>query len=218
MEGLEKITSAILNDAKASCDKSYEDAKSEIEQIKKKYCDEAAKIIGEANAAAEKERESIISRGHSSAAMLRRNMLLSAKSKMVDEAYENAVGYISRMDKKDYLDMLRGMFSAAVNDTLVSEGALLCDEDSEYTAPDTFVVSLNEKDAEKYASELEKFASGVLGSTGKKYLLSPHHADIAGGMLIAYGDMFINCSLEQAVAEVREQTEPEVYKALFGNN
>lgn len=218
MQGLEKITSAILNDAKASCDKSYEDAKSEIEQIKKKYSDEAAKIIDEANAAAEKERESVISRGLSNAAMLRRNMLLSAKSKMVDEAYENAVGYISRMDKKEYLDMLKGMFSAAAKDTLASESALLCDEDSEYTAPDTFVVSLNEKDTEKYASELEKIASDALKGTGKKYLLSRECADIAGGMLIAYGDMFINCSIEQAVAEVREETEPEVYQALFGNN
>ncbi len=218
MQGLEKITSAILSDAKASCDKSYEDAKSEIEQIKKKYSDEAAKIIDEANAAAEKECESILSRGLSNAAMLRRNMLLTAKSKMVDEAYENAVGYISRMDKKEYLDMLKGMFSAAAKDTLASESALLCDEDSEYTAPDTFVVSLNEKDTEKYASELEKFASDALKGTGKKCLLSRECADIAGGMLIAYGDMFINCSIEQAVAEVREQTEPEVYKALFGNN
>ncbi len=85
MEGLEKITAQILADAKASCDKSYEDAKAEIEQIKKKYNDEAAQIIADAEADAQKERESIVSRGLSSAAMLRRNMLLQSKSKMVDK-------------------------------------------------------------------------------------------------------------------------------------
>ncbi len=217
MEGLEKITAQILADAKASCDKSYEDAKAEIEQIKKKYNDEAAQIIADAEADAQKERESIVSRGLSSAAMLRRNMLLQSKSKMVDKAYSDAVGYLSRADKSEYLAMLKGMFSSAIKDTLSSEAALLSDEDGDYTAPDTFVVALNEHDSQKYLSEFEKFMAETLKETGKNYIISEEYADVSGGMLITYGDMYINCSIEQAVEQVRQETESEVYKALFGD-
>lgn len=217
MEGLEKITAQIIADAKASCDKSFDDAKAEIEQIKKKYSDEAAKIIQTAEADAQKERESIVSRGASSAAMLRRNMLLQSKSKMVDKAYSEAVGYLSRIDKGEYLSMLKGMFGSAVKDTLASESALLSDEDGEYTAPDTFVVALNEHDSQKYLTELEKFVADTLKNTDKKYIISDKYADISGGMLITYGDMYINCSIEQAVEQIRQETESEVYRVLFGD-
>lgn len=79
------------------------------ERVKAKYNAEADKVLRTAQEAVQKEAAAVLESGRSGAAMWRRNTLLEAKSKMVDEAYEKAIGFLSRMEEGAYFNLLFGM-------------------------------------------------------------------------------------------------------------
>ncbi|MCI8332751.1 MAG: hypothetical protein HFE78_08010 [Clostridiales bacterium] len=214
MEGLEKITERILQDARAACDAQLSAAKEDVNRIKSKYSATAEKILHEAQESVQKEVDAILESGQAGAAMWRRNALLEAKSAMVDAAYDNAVRFIARMDENVYYTLLSNMLTKAVAESEQADQALLADEQSEYTKPAAFVVSLNAKDKEKYAQRLQRDLTEKNSSVSMQIAQQP--ADIAGGMLVQYGDVSIDCSVEQSVQLVRSQTEAEVFAVLFG--
>ena len=49
-----------------------------------------------------------------------------------------------------------------------------------------------------------------------KLELAKAPVEIAGGLMIQYGDVYIDCSIEESVRSVRSGTEPQVYAVLFG--
>lgn len=216
MEGIEKITAQILLNAGRECDESLAKAKEEVTRIKQTNNQKAAQIIRMAREDAERERETIISRGESGAAMMRRNTLLEAKGRMVEEAYEKSVGYLCRMDEPVYYSMLSQMLTRAVTEALAADEILKADDESGYVVPDHFTLSLNAKDAKKYGERL--IADLQKAMPGVSVVLSQAPAQISGGLMIRYGDMYIDCSAEESVRSVRAATERRVCSVLFGNH
>lgn len=214
MGGVEKITERILQDAKAECDAMLAQAKDDVSAIKAKYNAEADKVLRTAQEAVQKEAAAVLESGRSGAAMWRRNTLLEAKSKMVDEAYEKAIGFLSRMEEGAYFNLLFGMLKKAVDESKQADKALLADEQSEYVKPEFFRLSFNQRDMQKYAERL----MDAFSKTDKevKLELAKAPVEIAGGLMIQYGDVYIDCSIEESVRSVRSGTEPQVYAVLFG--
>ena len=214
MEGLEKITERILQDAKTECDEKISTAKEDVNQIKSKYRTEAEKMLCEAQESVQKEVDAILESGKAGAAMWRRNALLEAKSAMVDEAYEKAVRFIARMDDAAYYALLLSMLKKAVIESEQADSTLLADEQSEYVKPESFVVSMNAKDYEKYAIRLQNELT--VKNLSAVIRMAEEPIDIAGGMMIQYGNVSMDCSIEKSVQLVRSQTETEVFSILFG--
>ncbi|MCI8589641.1 MAG: hypothetical protein HFE77_02895 [Clostridiales bacterium] len=214
MEGLEKITDRILQDARAECDAKLNEAKEEISQIKSKYSAQADKLLRDAQEAVQKEVDVILESGKAGASMWRRNALLEAKSAMVDEVYDKAVRFIARMDENAYYALLLNMLKKAVAESIQADSALLADEQSEYVKPEAFVVSLSERDQEKYAQRLCDDMAKIDSSVSIQMTQQP--ADIAGGVMIQYGDISMDCSIEKSVQLVKSQTEAAVCTVLFG--
>jgi len=202
MKGLEKITERILQDAKTECDEKISTAKEDVNQIKSKYRTEAEKMLCEAQESVQKEVDA------------RRNALLEAKSAMVDEAYEKAVRFIARMDDAAYYALLLSMLKKAVIESEQADSTLLADEQSEYVKPESFVVSMNAKDYEKYAIRLQNELT--VKNLSAVIRMAEEPIDIAGGMMIQYGNVSMDCSIEKSVQLVRSQTETEVFSILFG--
>ena len=97
MTGLEKITSRILENARAEAQEILDEATEQSLQIRAENLANLQATQNRLFAEAEKEGEALVIRAKSSAAMTRRNIELSAKSEMIELAFSKAMQEIFDM-------------------------------------------------------------------------------------------------------------------------
>ena len=194
MQGIENITNRIKADAQAEIDKINAQADAQIAEINASYAAKAAKEEADILAKGEisaKERES---RLVSSAQMDAKKEILSAKQKMINQAYELALDKLAKLPEADYIGLLAGLAKSA------SAGG--------------GVLTFNAADKEKIGAKVAEKANALLG--GGKLTVSENTAPIKGGFLFKDGAVEVNCSLETLVKTVRTDTTGEVNAILFG--
>lgn len=221
MTGLDKITSKIISDAEAEADKTIRAAVAESEKIDKEYREKAKIARDDMITYAESEASNRISRIKSSMALEERNVILAAKSELIDEAFALAKKDISEMSGKKYIDFVSEILSSVMlGQSKAVEAELRDYGDAELETVDKYEVIFNESDREKYGREIVDAAKiNITGHNGKpfadKLVLSEKTADIDGGFILAYGDVFVNCSVSMLLSNLRSSCEGIVYKTLF---
>lgn len=222
MTGIEKVTAKILADAEAEAKVILDRADAECAAMNAR-CDEAIRAErGRLNEAAEKECEAIINRARSSAAMAKRNAILEARARLVEETYAAAKKEMRQLSPDAYLELLTAMLRGAIRRQLASEqeSLALYGED---IAPACYEVILNRSDRELYGEKLlDSLNRSMVGKVKlaelKKVVLAGDTAAMEGGLILRCGAMEINCSYEMTFAEVRRQTEGRVNQMLFAEN
>lgn len=221
MTGLDKITSKIISDAEAEADKTIRAAVAESEKIDKEYREKAKIARDDMITYAESEASNRISRIKSAMALEERNVILAAKSELIDEAFALAKKDISEMSGKKYIDFVSEILSSVMlGQSKAVEAELRDYGDAELETVDEYEVIFNESDREKYGREIVDAAKiNITGHNGKpfadKLVLSEKTADIDGGFILAYGDVFVNCSVSMLLSNLRSSCEGIVYKTLF---
>ncbi len=219
MNGLDKIIEKIEADGREAGEATLADARERAEATVTEARARADELRASLAVRTEREAEDIVSRAKSSAAMLGRNVLLDAKSAMIDRAFDAALESFCRLPEKEYFDLLVNLLTDAVT-TRVEEQktmiALYGEGEADLSVP--FSVVLSAADREKYGARLVDAvkASGKLPKDAPDVLLSERTAPIRGGLILAYGDVESNCSLERLVAAERTRSESVVYQTLFG--
>lgn len=221
MTGLEKITGRILDAAKADAKATLDDATARAGAIRADYTARAEALHAKLCADAEKEGEDIIRRAKSSAAMTRREVLLRAKSDLIDETFRYAAKELYSLSRADYTEFLAILLVRVLCEQEQTEREsreLYGEED----APDysTYELFFNEKDRREVAEEAitagRRFSVGKLDRAVLDRLkLSDECADIDGGFILRCGDIETNCSIGALLAEARSTREAEVCAALF---
>lgn len=219
MTGLDKITAKIIADAEARAAEILRAADAECEAIRARYTAAADADRRRIDEQAERECEAIIDRARSSAVSAQKNVLVKAKSDIVEEAYQTAFREIRNLPDAEYLDMLIGMLKGAVKRQLELERQNLEIYGEEPTT-DTYEVLLNWRDREKHGKALiSGLKNSVVGkmklSDIDKIKLSSDTADISGGLILRAGDIETNCSFDMLFAQARRDTEQKVSHALF---
>lgn len=221
MTGLDKITSKIISDAEAEADKTIRAAVAESEKIDKEYRDRAKIARDDMITYAESEASNRISRIKSAMALEERNVILAAKSELIDEAFALAKKDISEMSGEKYIDFVSEILSSVMlGQSRAVEAELRDYGDAELETVDKYEVIFSESDREKYGSKIVDAAKiNITGHNGKpfadKLVLSEKTADIDGGFILAYGDVFVNCSVSMLLSNLRSSCEGIVYKTLF---
>ncbi len=220
MTGLEKITSRILADARAQAQEILDEATEKSLEVRAQNLIKVQAVQDRLIAEAEKEGEALVVRAKSSAAMTRRNTELSAKSEMIERAFDKAMQEIYEMDRTEYAELLLALLCKTLNAQRESE------RDSmrlygENIAPDYYELLLNARDSGDVAAYV---MSGVRTAavTGKipadmsiKVRLDPTPVDIDGGLVLRCGDIETNCSFAMMLAAVRPALEPRVQQILY---
>ena len=221
MTGLEKVTGKIIADAEADARVILDKAQAECEAIKAKYAAETEAEIEKLTDECDRECQALIIRARSSAAMAKRNAILAARAKLIDEAYAHAEKQIKSMSAEQYLDMLQKMLRSALKRQLEGEeeSLRLYGED---IAPEAYEVLLNARDRDAYGEKLMTAFRGGFGarlpaSALVKLRLSSDTAPIDGGLILRCGPVETNCSLAMLMAENRRETEARVSRILFGD-
>lgn len=219
MTGLEKITERILTDAKERARGILENAQEECRLMADDYAERAERIREEIAERTMREGEDMVARARSAAAMTRRDILLAAKSRMLDEAFEAAKAQICATDYGKYRELLVALLSCALIEQARNERESLemGDEVAEF---DTFEVLMNETDRARFGPYVLEGARRTterrIGSERTaKLRLSDTAADIDGGLILRYGNTETNCSVSALLSEMRRDLESRISAILF---
>ena len=221
MTGLEKVTGKIIADAEADARVILERAEAECEAIKAKYAAATEAEVEKLTDECDRECQALIIRARSSAAMAKRNAVLEARAKLIDDAYAAAEKQIRSMSGEQYLDLLQKMLRSALKSQLEGEeeSMRLYGED---ISPAVYEVVLNSRDRETYGEKLlEAYRAGYGARLSPVVLqrlrLAPDTAPIDGGLVLRCGPVETNCSLSMLMTANRRETEARVSRILFGD-
>lgn len=194
MDGIEKITGRIAEDAGREIDSLLADARRQADEITARY-----------EAQAQRESEDIISRGKrnaderverlaSVAQLDARKLELAAKQEMLAKAYDLALEQLLNLSEKEYV-------------------ALLADLAVKASSTGKEAVIFSQKDRTRYGKAVVTQANERLGDG--HLTLSEQTRPIKGGLILSDGDVEVNCTFETLVRLQRGEMDREVAKVLF---
>jgi len=192
MDGIERISRRLAEDAQAEIDRVLSGAKAKAEETAQRYKAQAEaeeKELGERGERAAAEREE---RLVSMAQMESRKILLAARQEMVEKAYALALDRLSKLPEARYVSVL--------TDLLVQASS---------TGKEEAVFSAKDQKVGKMA------LSKANAKPGLNLTLSKDTADIRGGFLLRDKNVEVNCAFETLVRLARAETSGAVAKTLF---
>lgn len=227
MNGIEKITEHIEADARAEADEILMKAQAEADGIAAEFDARIAKeteaVLARGKAAAAQREERLAS----VAALDARKDLLSAKQEMVSQAFDRAMETLSSLPEDAYVNLLAKL---AVKAARTGRETVIFSQKDRARVGKAVVIKANEILAKQVAPTmpqelsdtktgafLERVvtgASALLAGTGM-LTLSEKTAPILGGLILADGDVEVNCAFETLVRLIRNDLSGQVARVLF---
>ena len=203
MNGIEKITQRIDQDAQAEIDQILGDARRQ-----------AAEILARYEAQAKRETEELLGRGEKNAAereerlasvaqMEAKKLTLATKQEMLDKAFALALEQLASLPEDEYIALLAALAARAA--ATGREQLIFSPKDRERVG-EQVVAAANEKLSQDGAAEARV---GQLA-------LSEETRPMRGGFILSDGEVEVNCAFETLVRLQRSEVSGEVAKALFG--
>ncbi len=227
MNGIEKITARIEQDASAEIAGILRDAEAKAAEIRAQY---EAQARAEAEKAAEtckKDAAQRMERLEGSAQMEAKTLVLSAKQACIDKAFAKAKEQLLTLPEAEYVELLAKL---AVRSAKTGREEVVLNLRDKNAVGDKVVSRANQLLAQAVApslpSELKESKAGSILSkvvTGANALLqgtalltlAADTADIEGGLILRDGSVEINCAFETQLRILRESMAADVAKALL---
>ena len=227
MNGIEKITQRMEDDARRDINEILTAARAQADEITRRCREQADKesaaitARGE-SAAAEREK-----RLESMAEMESRKLVLAAKQEVLDEAFTMALEKLCTLPDEEYIELLAAL---AVKAARTGREPVIFSQKDRNRVGKAVVTRANDALARKVAPRLpgdltdtkagailDKVvtgASAILAGTGM-LTLAEETRPIKGGIILSDGDVETNCTFETLVRLQRENISGEVAKVLF---
>lgn len=227
MEGIEKITAKIAQDAQAEVDRLERETRAQVDEILSQARTQAEKETADTLARGRKAADERLERLQSAAGMERRKLELGAKQEVLGEAFDLALEKLCAMPEEEYVKLLTALVLEA--STTGKEQLIFSTKDRAQVGKQV-VVAANEALASQVAPELpESITESKVGAFVGKLVnttaamvngtamltLSQETREIKGGFIMVDGDVEINCAFETLVRLQREKLEKEVANVLF---
>lgn len=198
MKGTEKIIAHIRADGDVEAKKIIDAASKQAEEKRaesfKAALSEYEKLMQAGNA----ECEDILSGSRRIAEMEAKKSVLSVKQEMISAAFDAAREEIVNMPRDKYTQFLARM---------AAEAAVSGMEE----------IVLNARDKAEVGKAVCKAANELLSAKGTpgKLTVSEETADISGGVIVRFGGIETNCSIDALIRQRRSGLSTEVAAALF---
>ena len=198
MKGTEKIIAHIRADGDAEAKKIIDAASKQAEEKRaesfKAALSEYEKLMQAGNA----ECEDILSGSRRIAEMEAKKSVLSVKQEMISAAFDAAREEIVNMPRDKYTQFLARMAAEAA-------------------AGGREEIVLNARDKAEVGKAVCKAANELLSAKGTpgKLTVSEDTADISGGVIVRFGGIETNCSIDALIRQRRSGLSTEVAAALF---
>lgn len=198
MKGTEKIIAHIRADGDAEAKKIIDAASKQAEEKRaesfKAALSEYEKLMQAGNA----ECEDILSGSRRIAEMEAKKSVLSVKQEMISAAFDAAREEIGNMPRDKYTQFLARMAAEAAASGMEE-------------------IVLNARDKAEVGKSVCKAANELLSAKGTpgKLTVSEDTADISGGVIVRFGGIETNCSIDALIRQRRSGLSTEVAAAMF---
>ena len=226
MEGIEKITARIAQDAQAEISRLTAETEEKVQAV---LTNAAAQAQQEANETVEKGRMAAserLERLNSASQMERRKLELAARQEVLGEAFALALEKLCTLPEQEYIALLTKL---ALEASSSGKEQLILSQKDRAAVGKQVVMAVNDALVKERAPSLpEEVTRSKVGAfvdklvhnttavvTGTGLTLSEETRDIKGGFIMVDGDVEINCAFETLVRLQREQMEKKVADALF---
>lgn len=226
MEGIEKITARIAQDAQAEISRLTAETEEKVQAV---LTNAAAQAQQEANEIVEKGRMAAserLERLNSASQMERRKLELAAKQEVLGEAFALALEKLCTLPEQEYIALLTKL---ALEASSSGKEQLILSQKDRAAVGKQVVMAVNDALVKERAPSLpEEVTRSKVGAfvdklvhnttaavTGTGLTLSEETRDLKGGFIMVDGDVEINCAFETLVRLQREQMEKKVADALF---
>ena len=227
MNGIEKITARIEQDARTEIEALLKEAEEKAAAIRAEY---EARAAAQADKAAQSSKQAAaqrLERLEGAAEMEAKKMILAAKQAVIDKTFTKAKETLLSMSEEDYVELLAKL---AVRSSKTGREEIILNERDRRCVGSKVVSRANALLAEAAAPELpdELKGSGV-GKviakvvTGANALLqgiamltlAEESREMDGGLILRDGKVEINCAFETQLRVLRETMAADVAKVLF---
>lgn len=219
MHNLDKILDKILSQARDEAEGVLAAAQRECKQIEKESVQRADGVVEAARVRAQRDQEAAVARAASTADMKKREILLAAKVGMLEKAFAQAEQYLYDLSREDTCVFLAHLLADAAAERLEAVQRLQELYGEEEAGCTDFEVVLCEADQEMgplVIRAAKTFLKRISPAYGKiDFTLARDAAPIRGGLILRYGDIESNCSVEAVVGSIQGKIEFAVADILF---
>lgn len=227
MDGIEKITARILEDAKAEAQAIEAQAREKAQEVRNGFVEQAQRESAAILSRGEKAAAERLERLESAAQLERRKLELAARQQVLGEAFELAVGKLCSLPEQDYIALLAALAARAA---VSGREQMIFSESDRARVGKQVVMAANEllvKDAVPALPDslgegkVGAFLDKVIHTTAAKMTgtgmltLSEQTRPMRGGFVMSDGEVEVNCTFETLVRVRRENLEKEVADILF---
>ncbi len=186
------IVSKIIADAEEKAAAVIAEAENKARFIRQKTDSEIDALRSGAESEKKKRMSAALQAAEVKAALELKKAELGAEKSVMDVVFDGAKRRVRELNKNEYLKLVESMLSYA-------------------ESGDTVKISALDKDV-----ITESFVKKVADKLKIKLKLSKTYVDITGGVILSGRNADKNLSLEADLKEIRELTEPEAARILFG--
>jgi vacuolar-type H+-ATPase subunit E/Vma4 len=183
---LSDIFKKIEKETEEKIKKIEEEAKKEIEKIERKYQEEIEKRREKILNSVKEDVEKKIKHEEIKLSLETRNLILMKKREILDNLYQEILEELSKIDDKKYFDLILKLLKD-------------CPDEGEIMP----------------AKNREKITEEAIKKLNKKLVIKKS-LPIKGGFIFSSKNLEIDDSFENLIRIIREKTEIEVAKILFG--
>lgn len=197
---ISKIIAKIDQEASARADQILREARGKAGHILKEAKDNAesarAQILKKAKSEGLAKRRGIVSLASAEA----RKLILEEKQIILQEVYQRALENLKEMSIEDYRSFFKKWLFKLCESG--DEAIIISPQDTQKITPE-------------FVQEVNRQIAGDKGKKGK-LSISSETRQLTGGFVLKRGNVEIDNSFDSLLRSVRDQTEPEVIKILFG--
>ena len=198
MNGIEKLTGRILDEAQAEVNRITSEAEKKADEFLKSKKAEAQAVYDDRIKKGTMAAEQRVERLTSVANLEAKKLILATKQEMVSQAFDLALDMLTKLPEDKYVSLLSNLAVEASG-----------------TGTEEIIFSQNDK--QKFGQKVVDSANLTLSKLGKKaqLKLSNETANIKGGVIAKNGNIEVNCSFETIIRLKHDELATEVSGVLF---
>lgn len=196
MAGIEKMTEAIIADAKQEADSIISKAQSAANDEKDKAFEEISKESGRMSENLDRELEDFRARAESARDLARRRMILEKKQEIIARMVEKIRLSLHDAESDNYFSQIYKMFE-------------------KYCRPEEGTMHLNSKDLGRVPSDFSTRIESIAKSKGGSVKIAQQPAPIEDGFVLVYGGTEENCTFRSLIESEKESLYDEINRMLW---
>ena len=220
MTGLEKIIERIRDGARERAGAVLQNSEQEATALAKEYAARSEQVRARIEQEGLEAAQAMLNAARAETEKTHTELLQSTRTALIDEAFERAKKEICDTDYGKYRELLAALLSSALLEQHRIEQQSIAYGD-EVEPFERFEVLLNAADRERFGAQIvadvRRTVERRIGAQKTaKIALGDESVNISGGLILRFGDVELNCTLDVLMADIRRQLTPRVTRILFG--